>query len=1046
MLNRVIEWSLKNQFFVVVAAVFGILGGAWAIRTSRIDAIPDLSDVQVIIYTEYPGQGPQVVEDQVTFPIESKMLAVPYAKVVRGYSFFGYSFVYVIFEDGTDLYWARSRVLEYLSGLASQLPKGVSPQLGPDATGVGWAFMYALNSPSRSLADLRSLQDWYLKYGLMSVDGVSEVASVGGFVRQYQVEVDPVKLRAFDMPLSRIKTAIQRSNNDVGGRVVEMGEHEFMVRGLGYVKDVQDLQKIPLGVGAGGTPVLLGDVAHVGIGPEIRRGVADWNGEGETVGGIVVVRAGADTRSTIAGVKRRLAELKAGLPKDVTISVAYDRTGLIERSVETLTHTLIEESVIVALICLLFLFHFRSAFVAIVSIPLAILLAFIVMRIQGLGANIMSLGGIAISIGVLVDAAIIMVENAHKHYEEWSGKRSHYEIILRSAQEVGPTLFFSLLVITVSFMPVFTLQAQEGRLFKPLAFTKSYSVAMASLVAVTVIPVLMYWFVRGRIHSEATHPVSRLLRRLYTPVLNMALRRRYLIFFLGGVVIAATWFPLRRIGSEFMPPLWEGDLLYMPTTLPGISITNAKQLLQQADKILKTFPEVETVFGKVGRAETATDPAPLSMIEATIVLKDPSKWRPGMTKDRLIAEMDRVVRFPGVTNAWTMPIKTRIDMLSTGIKTPVGIKIAGPDLKELERLSKEVEAVVKPLPGTLSAYGERVMGGSYFDFQIDRDAAARYGLTVGDVEDVVQSAIGGMNVSWTVEGLERYPINVRYPRELRDSPQKLADTLVAAPTGAQIPLSQLASIHIHQGPPSIKTENARPNAWVYVDLKGTDVGTWVERAKQEVARKITIPAGYSIFWSGQYEYMEHARARLRIIIPITLFLIFLILYANTRSLIKTGIVLLAVPFSAVGAVWLMYLLHYNWSIAVWVGLIALAGLDAETGVVMLLYLDIAYEASKRDGRMATFADLAAAVDHGAVQRIRPKMMTVMAILLSLVPILWSRGTGADVMRRIAAPMVGGVLTSFIGELIVYPSVYFIWRSLGLRRTPLFPAATTRSDV
>jgi Cu(I)/Ag(I) efflux system membrane protein CusA/SilA len=1046
MLNRVIEWSLKNQFFVVVAAVFGILGGAWAIRTSRIDAIPDLSDVQVIIYTEYPGQGPQVVEDQVTFPIESKMLAVPYAKVVRGYSFFGYSFVYVIFEDGTDLYWARSRVLEYLSGLASQLPKGVSPQLGPDATGVGWAFMYVLNSPSRSLADLRSLQDWYLKYGLMSVDGVSEVASVGGFVRQYQVEVDPVKLRAFDMPLSRIKTAIQRSNNDVGGRVVEMGEHEFMVRGLGYVKDVQDLQKIPLGVGAGGTPVLLGDVAHVGIGPEIRRGVADWNGEGETVGGIVVVRAGADTRSTIAGVKRRLAELKAGLPKDVTISVAYDRTGLIERSVETLTHTLIEESVIVALICLLFLFHFRSAFVAIVSIPLAILLAFIVMRIQGLGANIMSLGGIAISIGVLVDAAIIMVENAHKHYEEWSGKRSHYEIILRSAQEVGPTLFFSLLVITVSFMPVFTLQAQEGRLFKPLAFTKSYSVAMASLVAVTVIPVLMYWFVRGRIHSEATHPVSRLLRRLYTPVLNMALRRRYLIFFLGGVVIAATWFPLRRIGSEFMPPLWEGDLLYMPTTLPGISITNAKQLLQQADKILKTFPEVETVFGKVGRAETATDPAPLSMIEATIVLKDPSKWRPGMTKDRLIAEMDRVVRFPGVTNAWTMPIKTRIDMLSTGIKTPVGIKIAGPDLKELERLSKEVEAVVKPLPGTLSAYGERVMGGSYFDFQIDRDAAARYGLTVGDVEDVVQSAIGGMNVSWTVEGLERYPINVRYPRELRDSPQKLADTLVAAPTGAQIPLSQLASIHIHQGPPSIKTENARPNAWVYVDLKGTDVGTWVERAKQEVARKITIPAGYSIFWSGQYEYMEHARARLRIIIPITLFLIFLILYANTRSLIKTGIVLLAVPFSAVGAVWLMYLLHYNWSIAVWVGLIALAGLDAETGVVMLLYLDIAYEASKRDGRMATFADLAAAVDHGAVQRIRPKMMTVMAILLSLVPILWSRGTGADVMRRIAAPMVGGVLTSFIGELIVYPSVYFIWRSLGLRRTPLFPAATTRSDV
>ncbi len=1039
MLNRVIEWSLKNQFFVAVAVLFGILGGVWAIRTSRIDAIPDLSDVQVIIYTEYAGQGPQVVEDQVTYPIESKMLAVPYAKVVRGYSFFGSSFVYVIFEDGTDLYWARSRVLEYLSGLASQLPRGVAPQLGPDATGVGWAFMYVLNSPSRSLADLRSLQDWYLKYGLTSVDGVSEVASIGGFVRQYQVEVDPVKLRAYDMPLSRIKTAIQRSNNDVGGRIVEMGEHEFMVRGLGYVKDVQDLQKVPLGVGPGGTPVLLGDVAHVGIGPEIRRGLADWNGEGETVGGIIVVRAGADTLSTIAGVKARLGELRAGLPKDVTISVAYDRTGLVNRSVKTLTHTLIEESVIVALVCILFLFHFRSAFVAIFSIPLAILLAFIVMRIQGLGANIMSLGGIAISIGVLVDAAIIMVENAHKHYEEWAGKRSHYEIILRSAQEVGPTLFFSLLVITVSFMPVFTLQAQEGRLFKPLAFTKSYSVAMASLVAVTVIPVLMYWLVRGRIHSEKTHPVSRLLRRLYTPVLNIALRRRYLVMILGGVLIATTWIPLRKIGSEFMPPLWEGDLLYMPTTFPGISITNAKQLLQQADKILRTFPEVESVFGKVGRAETATDPAPLSMIEATIVLKDPSAWRSGMTKDLLIAEMDRAVRFPGVTNAWTMPIKTRIDMLSTGIKTPVGVKIAGPDLKELERLSQEVEAVVKSLPGTLSAYGERVMGGSYFDFQIDRDAAARYGLTVGDVEDVIQAAIGGMNVSWTVEGLERYPINVRYPRELRDSPQKLADTLVAAPTGAQIPLSQLAEVRVHQGPPSIKTENARPNAWVYVDLKGTDVGTWVERARREVARKIVLPAGYSIFWSGQYEYMEHAKARLRIIIPITLFLIFLILYANTKSLIKTGIVLLAVPFSAVGAVWLMYLLHYNWSIAVWVGLIALAGLDAETGVVMLLYLDIAFEQWKRDGRMGTYADLAQAVDHGAVQRIRPKMMTVMAILLSLIPILWSRGTGADVMRRIAAPMVGGVFTSFIGELIVYPSIYFIWRALKLKKSPLFPA-------
>ncbi len=1043
MLNRVIEWSLKNQFFVVVAVLLGVLGGVWAIRESRIDAIPDLSDVQVIVYTEYPGQGPQVVEDQVTYPIEAKMLAVPYAKVVRGYSFFGFSFVYVLFEDGTDLYWARSRVLEYLSGLTSQLPRGVSPQLGPDATGVGWAFMYVLNSPTRSLADLRSYQDWYLKYGLTSVDGVSEVASIGGFVRQYQVEVDPVKLRAYDISLARIKTAIQRSNNDVGGRLVEMGEHEFMVRGLGYVKDVRDLEKIALGIGPGGTPVLLGNVAHVGVGPEIRRGLADWNGQGETVGGIVIVRAGADTLSTIARVRQRLEELKAGLPKDVAISVAYDRTGLIRRSVETLTHTLIEESIIVALVCLVFLFHFRSAFVAILSIPLSILLAFIVMKIQGLGANIMSLGGIAISIGVLVDAAIIMVENAHKHYEEWRGKRSHFEIILRSAQEVGPTLFFSLLVITVSFMPVFTLQAQEGRLFKPLAFTKSYSIAMASVVAITVIPVLMFWFVRGHIRSEKQHPISRILRAAYTPLLHLALRYRWLVVVGGGLVVASALIPLRGVGSEFMPPLWEGDLLYMPTTFPGVSITDARQLLQQADKIIMTFPEVKSVFGKVGRADTPTDPAPLAMIEATILLKDPSQWRPGMTKDALLAEMDRAVRFPGVTNAWTMPIKTRIDMLSTGIKTPVGIKIAGPDLAELERLSGEVETVVKPLPGTLSAYGERVMGGSYFDFQIDRDAVARYGLTVGDVEDVIQSAIGGMNVSWTVEGLERYPINVRYPRELRDDPQELADTLVATPAGAQIPLSQLTTVRVHQGPPSIKTENARPNAWVYVDLRGIDVGTWVARAKRIVAEKVALPAGYSIFWSGQYEYMEHAKARLRVIIPITLFLIFLILYANTKSLIKTGIVLLAVPFSAVGAIWMIFLLHYNWSIAVWVGLIALAGLDAETGVVMLLYLDIAFEQWKRGGRMGTYAELAQAVDHGAVQRIRPKMMTIMAILLSLVPILWSRGTGADVMRRIAAPMVGGVVTSFIGELIAYPSIYFIWRALKLRKSPLFPAEAGR---
>jgi Cu(I)/Ag(I) efflux system membrane protein CusA/SilA len=1046
MLNKIIEWSLRNQFFMIIALAFAILGGYWAIRTTRLDAIPDLSDVQVIIYTEYSGQGPQVVEDQVTYPITSKMLSVPYAKVVRGYSFFGFSFVYVIFEDGTDLYWARSRVLEYLNGLAGQLPRGVSPQLGPDATGVGWAFMYTLNSPKRSLAELRSYQDWYLKYGLVSVDGVSEVASVGGFVRQYQVEVDPVKLRAYDIPLSKIKMAIQRSNNDIGGRLLEMGEKEFIVRGLGYIREVKDLEQIPVGLGPGGTPLLLRDVATVTIGPEIRRGIADWNGEGETVGGIVVVRSGANTLETISRVKERLAELKRGLPDDIAISVGYDRTALIHRSIHTLTHTLIEESIIVALVCILFLFHFRSAFVAIFSIPVSILIAFIVMRIQGLGANIMSLGGIAISIGVLVDAAIIMVENAHKHYEEWRGKRSHFEIILRSAQEVGPTLFFTLLVITVSFMPVFTLQEQEGRLFKPLAFTKTYALAASSLLAITVIPVLMYWFVRGKIHSEERHPVSRALRAAYTPILNAALKARWWVVVIALAAIASIAFPVSRLGSEFMPPLWEGDLLYMPTTFPGISITKARELLQQTDKIIKSFPEVQSVLGKIGRADTATDPAPLSMIESTITLKDPKEWRPGMTKDKLIDQLNQAIQFPGLTNAWTMPIKTRIDMLSTGIKTPVGIKIAGPDLSELEKLGKEVEAAVKPLKGTLSAYAERVTGGNYLDFDINREAAARYGLTVGDVEDVIQSAIGGMNVSWSVEGLERYPINVRYPRELRDNIQSLAETIVPTPSGAQIPLSQVAAIRIHQGPPSIKSENARPNAWVYVDLKGIDVGTWVEHAKKVVAEKVQVPAGYTIFWSGQYEFMERAKSRLRVIVPITLFLIFLILYLNTRSLTKTAIVLLAVPFSIVGAVWFLYLLGYHWSIAVWVGLIALAGLDAETGVVMLLYLDIAYERWRQEGRMATHSDLVGAVDHGAVQRIRPKMMTVMAILLSLVPIMWASGTGADVMRRIAAPMIGGILTSFLGELIVYPSIYFIWRSLKLRRSDLRPGEAERAGA
>jgi Cu(I)/Ag(I) efflux system membrane protein CusA/SilA len=1031
MLSRLIEWSLRNQLLVIAGLAVGVAAGVWSLRTTTLDAIPDLSDTQVIIFTEYPGQAPQVVEDQVTYPLTTKMLSVPFAEVVRGYSFFGFSFVYVIFEDGTDLYWARSRVLEYLSGMAQQLPAGVTPQLGPDATGVGWAFMYVLNSPQRSLAELRSLQDWYLKYGLSSVEGVAEVASLGGFVRQYQIEADPVRLRAYGLPLQHLAQAIRRSNSEVGGRLVEMSEREFMVRGRGYVKDVRDLESVVLGSGPGGVPILLRDVANVTVGPEIRRGLADWNGEGETVGGIVVVRSGADTRSTLEGVKERLSELRAGLPDDVSIEIAYDRTGLIDRSIATLTDTLIEESIVVAAVCLLFLFHLRSALVAIISIPLSILLAFVLLRWQGLGANIMSLGGIAISIGVLVDAAVIMVENAHKHYERWRGERSHFEIILRSAQEVGPTLFFTLLVITVSFMPIFTLEAQEGRLFRPLAFTKTYTMAVASLLAVTVVPVLMFWFVRGRMFSEERHPVSRLLRFVYTPVLRLALRWRWAVVTAVTLSLAVTLVPLGRIGSEFMPPLWEGDLLYMPSTFPGVSITKVREIAQQTDRILRDFPEVESVLGKVGRAETATDPAPLSMLETTIRLKDPSEWRPGLSKDDLIAEMDAALQFPGLTNAWTMPIKTRIDMLSTGIKTPVGIKVAGPDLVVLDRLAREVETIVKPLPGTLSAYAERVMGGTYLDFDIDREAAARFGLNVGDVQDVVQSAVGGMNVSWTVEGLERYPINLRYPRELRDNPEALREILVSTPGGAQVPLGQLARLELRQGPPGIKSENARPNAWVYVDLRGIDIGSWVERAQAEVADRLDLPEGYSVFWSGQYEYMVRARNRLLVIVPLTLVAILMILYVHLRSLAKTLIVLSAIPFALVGSVWLLDLLDYNASIAVWVGVIALAGLAAETGVVMLLFLDLAWQQAHDEGRLRGREDLLHAVEHGAVQRIRPMTMTMLATMLSLVPILWATGTGADVMKRLAAPMVGGLVTAFLGVLVAVPVIYFLWRSRGL---------------
>ncbi len=1033
MLNRIIDWSIGNRFFVILATVFVVLGGVRALYVMPLDALPDLSDVQVIVFTEYPGQAPQVVEDQVTYPITTQLLAAPFAETVRGYSFFGLSFVYVIFEDGTDLYWARSRVLEYLNYVGARLPRGVTPTLGPDATGVGWAYIYTLTSTQHDLAELRSLQDWFLKYELTAVQGVSEVASVGGFVKQYQITVDPNKLRAYNIPLSKIRTAVQRSNNAVGGRVLEMAETEFMVRSEGYIRGLEDIKQIALGVGPSGTPISVQDVATVQLGPDIRRGLAELNGEGEVVAGIVIVRYGVNVYEVIQRVKTRLDELKAGLPEGVEIVLVYESTGLIERSIETLKEKLIEESVVVALVCLVFLLHLRSALVAILTIPVAILAAFVVMSYQGLNANIMSLGGIAIAIGAMVDAAIVMVENAHKHLERDSGTKPHWQIIADAAKEVGPTLFFALLVITVSFAPVFMLEGQEGRLFKPLAFTKTYSMAAAALLSITLVPVLMGYWVRGRIRSEQQNPISRWLIRLYDPVVHLLLRWKWAVVAVTVGAFVATAIPISRLGSEFMPPLWEGDLLYMPTTLPGVSITKAREILQQTDRIIRSFPEVDQVFGKVGRAETATDPAPLSMIETTITLKPEEEWRPGMTPDRLIDEMNRAIQFPGLTNAWTMPIKTRIDMLSTGIKTPVGVKLSGPDLSVLEDLGREIEAVIREVPGTASVYAERVMGGNYLNFSIRRDQIGRYGLTVGDVQDVVQSAIGGMNITTTVEGLERYPVNLRYSRELRDNLPALRNILVQTPTQQQIPLGQLAEISIEKGPPAIKTEQSRPNAWIYVDIQDIDIGTYVQRAQRAVAENVTIPTGYSIRWSGQYEYMVRAQERMQLVVPVTLLLIFVILYVSTRSVIKTLIVLLAVPLSLIGAFWLLYLLDYNMSIAVWVGIIALAGVSAEMGVVMLLYLDGAFEDARRAGRIRTRADLIKAVYDGAVQRIRPVVMLGTVITAGLLPIMWSQGTGADVMKRIAAPMVGGVVTAVVVVLLVYPAIYYIWRGWRLER-------------
>ncbi len=1157
MIEKIIEWSIHNKFIVILAIVFVILGGGLAMMETPIDAIPDLSDVQVIIYTKYSGQAPQVVEEQVTYPLTTAMLSVPYAKVVRGYSFFGVSFVYIIFEDGTDLYWARSRVLEYLNFVSGRLPAGVTPSLGPDATGVGWIYEYILmdTTGKHDLQKLRSLQDWYLRYELTAVPGVSEVASIGGFVKQYQVEVDPNKLLAYDLPIQKVRMAIKRSNNDVGGKLVEMGETEFMVRGLGYIRSLEDLENIAVGVDQMGTPILLRNIANIQIGPELRRGILEWNGQGEVVGGIVIMRYGENALEVIRKVKEKLRDLEKGLPKGVVIKMGYDRSGLIQRGVNTLKTKLIEEMSVVAVICVIFLLHFRSAFVTIFTLPVGILMAFLIMYFLGINANIMSLGGIAIAIGVMVDASVVLVENAHKHLEKDRGRKSHTEIILAASKEVGPALFYSLLIITVSFLPVFTLQEQSGRLFKPLAYTKTFAIAASSVLAITIVPVLMTFFIREepidpgiskkrkaliwiaalagspllviaggaaglelpdwslvaalafslfiflclirqKIIPEAKNPLSRFFIRLYLPLIKGVLKWRKTTILLAMLMVAVSYYPASQLGSEFMPPLDEGDLLYMPTTLPGISVTKAKELLQQTDKIIQRFPEVRHTLGKIGRAETSTDPAPLSMIETTIMLwpdaeyemipvnrffsdwpgwlKEPltwfwpevikgkilHEWRkkqirrffsdwPGwlrtpltwfwpeeryITIDELAEDLDRAIQFPGLTNAWTMPIKTRIDMLSTGIKTPVGIKLMGPDLDVLSELGSRIEAVVQEIPGTLSAYSERVTGGNYLDFDIRRDHIARYGLTVGDVQDVIMTAIGGMNVTYTVEGLERYPVSLRYNRELRDDIERLRRVLVPTPTGAQVPLAQLADLSVHKGPAGIKSENSRRTAWIYVDLRGVDVGSYVKQAKAVVDREIDLPTGYSIVWSGQYEYMEKARKTLNVIIPVTLGIIFILLYIHFNSITEAAMVMASLPFALVGGVWLLYFLGYNISVAVMVGFIALAGLAAETGVVMLVYLDETFHARQVKDEMNSAEDLHAAIIEGAVERVRPKLMTVATTLIGLLPVMWGTETGSQVMKRIASPMVGGLISSTVLTLVIIPAVYDIWKRWELRKT------------
>jgi Cu(I)/Ag(I) efflux system membrane protein CusA/SilA len=1037
MIEKIIEASARNRFLVFLMVGFLTAMGVWALKSTPLDAVPDLSDVQVIVYTPWMGRNPTIIEDQVTYPIVTTMISAPKVKFVRGFSDFGFSYVYIIFEDGTDIYWARSRVLEYLNQVSGRLPKGVAPALGPDASGVGWVFQYALvdTTGKYDLAQLRSLQDWYLRYQIASVEGVAEVASLGGFVRQYQVNIDPNRLAAYRLSPKTIVEAIRMSNNEVGGRSIELSGAEYMIRGRGYIRSTKDIETIAV-AGERGTPVLIRDIGSVTLGPDMRRGIAELNGQGEVVSGIVVMRHGENALNLIERVKQKITEIEPSLPPGIKMVTTYDRSDLILRSIATLKEKLIEESLIVSVVIIVFLFHIPSALVVIITLPIAIIISFILMHYLNLTSNIMSLGGIAIAIGAMVDAAIIMVENAHKRLEHWedSGRPgSRTDVLIDAAKEVGKPLFFSLLIITVSFLPIFTLEGQEGRLFKPLAYTKTFAMLFASFLSITLAPVLMLLLIRGRIRPEARNPVNRFLIAIYMPVIHWVLRFRKTTIALALLALILTVPAFMRLGSEFMPPLNEGMIFYMPTTLPGISVTQSSRLLQMQDRILKTFPEVEWVLGKVGRAETSTDPAPFSMGETTVMLKPEAEWRAGMTWDKLVDEMDKKMRLPGVANAWTMPIKNRIDMLSTGIRTPVGIKIFGPDLGKIEEIGKHLEMVLQSIPGTRSAYAERVTSGYYLDFELKRDEIARYGLAIDEIQMLIESVIGGESITTTVEGRERYPVSVRYSRELRDDPERLRRILIPTMNGAQVPLGQLADLRLASGPAMIRDEDAQLAGYVYVDMAARDIGGYVEEAKKKVAQEVQLPTGYTLSWSGQYEYMQRAKERLIYVVPLTLLVIFLLLYVNFKSVAKCGIVLLAVPFSMIGAIWLLYLLGYNLSVAVWVGIIALAGVDAETGVIMLLYLEQSYEKWRTEGRMQTIRDLHEAIIEGAVKRIRPKVMTIMAILMGLLPIMWSHGAGADVMKRIAAPMIGGVITSFLLELLVYPAIFDVWRGWKIRR-------------